>query len=101
MADKAEKDSGPTFEKAEYKSKDIELITTSLEVPTLLVDGIVGTMELNGTSRFNFYEDKLDPLNKGIKRRHVVTLAMTNKVFQEILDFFNTLAKERKDNGGE
>lgn len=73
------------------QGKDIEVVTSSLEVPTMLVDGIAGTMDTNGIVRLSFYEDKLDVLDHKVKRRHVVSLAMAATNFRQIVDFLNKL----------
>lgn len=82
-----------------------EIVTTSLDAPTIFVDGIKGTMATGETMRVSFFEDKLNVLDDEVRRRHVVTLVAGRNQFKRIAEHLNRLVENIevaiKDEGSE
>lgn len=75
--------------KHEVDPKTIEFVTTPIDAPTIHVDGMQGILSNAGTIKITFYEDTLDTKALEAKRRHVVTLAMSEQAFKEIASYLS------------
>lgn len=93
MAKKKKKEAGSTADRGNVKVKEDtpEIVTTSLEVPTIFVDGIKGTLATAETMRVSFFENALDVLDNEVKRRHVVSLVAGRQQFKQIAEHLNKL----------
>lgn len=81
--------------------KDVipEAITSGTETSTIFCDGIYGLAIVNGAVRFNLYEDKLDVKQDAMKRRHVITLAMSNQNFISMVEHLNKMLTDMRERG--
>ena len=86
--------------KQEVDPKSIEFVTTPVDAPTIHIDGMQGILSSAGTIKISFYEDTLDTNAQKAKRRHVVTLAMSEQAFKEIAGYLSKTLEQDFGSGG-
>ncbi|WP_147274876.1 hypothetical protein [Ferruginivarius sediminum] len=87
----------PKKERRELRSEDIEFTSTPVDAETIFVDGIQGFISSSGVVKITFYEDRLDTKENTVKRKHVITLAMSNPRFKEISSHMGVISEGLDD----
>lgn len=67
--------------------------TTSLDVPTLFVEGIHGVMFSKDVVKIAFYEERQDVIQGDLKRHHIVRLAIPISAFGTILEHLKNVSE--------
>lgn len=61
-----------------------ELVTTSAELPSIVVDGIQGVLFSGEMIKLSFFEDRQDVKSGTVVRAHVARLVMSREQFANI-----------------